>query len=100
MQSVACKLMEDMMSTIGRLNDARSLMRRAHQVQLIEEGSIAQQFQGWHDAFNLVEIESDKVEFPEDVLSVSDLQKIETRIAFVELGIPPLAGEDLGAIEH
>ncbi|RWR85120.1 hypothetical protein CKAN_01396800 [Cinnamomum micranthum f. kanehirae] len=38
MQSVACKVMEDMMSTIGRLNDARSLMRRAHQLQLIEEG--------------------------------------------------------------
>ena len=43
MQLVAHKMKEDMMSTIG-LNEAGSLMRRAHQPLLFEEGGIAQQF--------------------------------------------------------
>ncbi|XXG89033.1 hypothetical protein AAC387_Pa12g1135 [Persea americana] len=78
---------EDVMSTIGRLNEAGFFMRKTHQLLLTEEDGIAQQFKGWHDAFNSVEAENDKAEFPEDaipMLSVDDSQKVNAGIAPID----------------
>ena len=70
MQSVACQMKEDMMSTIGHLNKAGSLMRRAHQILITEEGGIAQRFKDWQDSFDLVEAKSTKAEFSEDAVPI------------------------------
>ena len=51
---------EDVMSAIGSLNEAGSLMRKAHQLLLTEQDGIAQQSKGWLDAFNSAEAENDK----------------------------------------
>ncbi|KAJ8636193.1 hypothetical protein MRB53_010460 [Persea americana] len=76
-QSVAHKMKGDLMSTIGPLNDAGSLMRRAHLILTTKEGEDAA-----------------------PVLSVDDSRKINAGITSVELDIPPLVGEDSGAVEY
>ncbi|KAJ8615277.1 hypothetical protein MRB53_034649 [Persea americana] len=58
---------------------------------------------GRHDVFDSMEAESTKAELPKYVvliLFVDDLPKINARITFVELDVPPLIREDLRAIEH